>query len=97
MANVKQVHLTARVPYNISEYKEMQPFLAQFSGPAFGLRINYSPGGSQENENGGKTSFFFAEISGAEAVSYKWVDALKEAIEASGGQVISDHMVDLEA
>jgi len=96
MSNVKQVHLTARIPYNIAEYAKMQPFLAQFAGPIFGLQIDYTPGGSQPNENGGKTAFYFAEVFGAEAVSWKWIDAFKEAVTLSGGEVVSDDTIDLE-
>lgn len=98
MANIKQIKITGRLPFNCCEYKELQPFLAQFLMPNIGIKIQwrdfeeYIP-----NQHGGKTKMYDFAIFGEEAVNSNWIAALKGAVvECEGGRIDSVFVKDIE-
>jgi hypothetical protein len=100
VSNVKRVSITGKVPYSCTEHEGMRGFLAAMNAPCFGLRIKYPPFPPTmvgPNEHGGMTAHYNYRIEGDEAVSWKYVDALRAAIVGCGGSIQTDRVVDLEA
>jgi hypothetical protein len=100
MANVKQIEIRGEIPYFCNEDDTMRGFLATLNGPCIGIRISYSdePSRLAPNADGsnGQTAMYRFVISGREAVSYKFVDALLLAITGCGGTVAKSSVRDDE-
>ena len=92
MANIKCVHIHAKVPCDyISKLPDEDVvFLAHWLlTPAVGLRYCYK--GTVEwrpNEHGGQTAIELIEIEGLEAINYRALDRFKEIFQKVGEIVL---------
>lgn len=99
MANVKEVSIRARLPFNwASELtaEEAQVFAAWLLNPVSGLALEQQDLGYEPNASGGKTSIWEASITGHEAIRYPATNVFAEAW-ARIGQLEQNLVVDLEA
>lgn len=96
MANIKQVDIRGRLPFDCAGNEDLSPFLAQMSGPCVGVRITWGDHRMVPNEHGGQTAVYDFHVHGQEAVRWEWIDCLKEAVVAAGGAVTHDGTYDWE-
>lgn len=100
MANVKNVEIVGRVPFNLDEHPGAAKYLATLNRPSLGLRITYGECvgfAAGVNEFGGKTALYEFKVSGREAVGVEWVKALIDAFKRAGGEIDKASVYDLEA
>lgn len=97
MANVKEIVIFGKIPFNCNEHAEMNAILGDLNAPTIGLRINY---GKQSlgppNDHGGRTTFYEYSIEGQEAVSHPYIERMLQAIVDCGGTVEGASVVDIE-
>ena len=98
MSNVKSVNIAGIVPFDLTDYGVMQPFLAGMNSPTINLKIEYSrePVELRPNKHGGQTAMYEFKVTGREAVSYGWVEGFKSAIKEVGGEVRLSKVKDVE-
>lgn len=107
MANIKQVDIEARVPFNwLSEYdspskdtfKEDAAFIAtMLAGPTLGLAYDYEPDGYiPHGDRGGMTAMYKLFIWGQEGLRFETIELLVTTIERMGGTVTKATAADIE-
>lgn len=96
MANIKEVNIIGWMPFNCNETKELQPYLAAFSTPSFGLNISYYEILMVPNENKGKTTFYRFYVDGQEALRNEWLDGFFDALEMAGALQVGGNAWDIE-
>lgn len=105
MSNVKSIRILGIVPFDMGKYadetkvayEKFMPKLAEMNMPAFGLKIQYTSANSRPNNHGGKTTMYYFQIEGHEAVNSKWLQALCDDIKAIGGEISKAIVFDIEA
>jgi len=101
MSNVKRVEIKGKAPYNLHENETLQPMLAFMAGPMSGLKIEWkgfadSVPAPPPNSNGCIVCYNF-ELTGEEAVSYKWLDLFVDTLNGmTGGEVTTNKVRDIE-
>jgi hypothetical protein len=98
MSNVKQVHMTGRVPFDWASglRPDDAAFMASyFLNPVIGLRLSFTEDGYEPNENGGRTAMYRFSVIGTEAIPWKALDRLADVF-ASVGTVEPYEALDLE-
>ena len=99
MANVKAIKIEAEVSWDWAtrlDANEACLFTPISLNPVWGLRVEWKDLGYEPNENGGQTSMYLMRIVGTEAVRSTYLDAMIEAIEKTGGKVLSATEYDLD-
>lgn len=96
MANVKEIVIFGKVPFDCDQHEEMCKVLGQLNAPSTGLRISYGRTSLVPNEHGGKTTMYEFSIEGREAVSMPYVDRVLKAVVDCGGTVEGASVVDVE-
>ena len=97
MANVKMIQISGKLPFNCDQHHGMLRILGQLNAPSSGLKIKWlGNAGYVENSHGGKTTMYHFEISGQEAVSNKWFEAVLQSILDCGGDFKMFSIVDVE-
>jgi|TARA_R110002167_G_scaffold186317_1_gene387355 hypothetical protein len=105
MSNTKEIHIAGTVPYHfLNEMSDPDAArIARMTGPSMGLSIRYSnnsryvPNTEVGGTGIGQTAVYEFEISGIEALPYKYLDALTDSIVAANGTITSNEVYDLEA
>jgi len=96
MANVKEVVIFGKIPFNCDENDEMCRILGKLNAPSQGLKISYGSVTLIPNEHGGQTTMYEYSIEGQEAVSMSYIDRIKAAIRGCGGAVHGGSVFDVE-
>lgn len=96
MANVKEVEIWGFLPFDCYETEELKPYLAVTNTPVFGLSFSWGESRQEPNEKGGETLLFQFLLHGKEAVSFKWIDSFKSAVEKAHGSIVRSKIKDLE-
>lgn len=97
MSNVKSVNIVGDAPWNVFESEKIQPRLAYVAGPTSGLTLEWD-GVSREvkNSRGGYTAFYRFYLTGQDALSWKWFEALVEELKSLGGTFETIEILDIE-
>jgi hypothetical protein len=99
MANVKNIHIGGKLPFDCAKHHDLCRFLGQLNAPTFGLRVTWGDASTHEyrkNAWGGKTCFVPFDIAGEEAVGDDWATRLVAAIVNAGGDVKGASIRDVE-
>lgn len=97
MANVKEIVVFGKLPFNCNDHFEMKAILGDLNAPSIGLRINYGKQSKgPKNEHGGNTTFYEFSIEGQEAVAGAYIDRMLQAIVDCGGVIDGASVVDIE-
>lgn len=99
MANVKDVHMRFRAPFDWTSEADDQDLAwlgAAFLNPSVGLRLSWRFDGYEDNDHGGRTAHYVGLIEGQEAVAYPWLDRLEDVI-ARIGEIVRYEVYDVEA
>lgn len=98
MANVKNITIQGRLPFDCATNDDMCKILGQLNSPTLGIRIHWSGDALEHvpNGHGGKTAMYGFMIRGMEAVSYPFLDHLIKTIKTAGGTVTVAKASDME-
>ncbi len=100
MSNAKQIQIVAELPWAWAETlseEDAARFAGLFLNPVVGVELTQESIGYKPNENGGQTAMYRVTISGREALSCKYLDALVDAIGGvPEGKLIQAQAQDIE-
>lgn len=96
MANVKNIKIIGELPFDCISNVELQPYLAAFNGPCYGLKIQWGQATMFPNEYGGQTATYDFTVSGEEAVHYEWYKYFVGAVKRANGTVSKVFVKDIE-
>lgn len=97
MSNIKKLDIAGTAPFNLHEDDGMAQMLSSFMCPTTNMKLAWTgQAGYVPNEYGGKTAMYNFQVSGSEAVSWKWVDKFCEEIKRVGGTIKHNLTIDIE-
>lgn len=101
MANIKEVHIQATVPFNLFDSDVMPAEDAAFVArlllaPSMGLQYRWEFRALVQNENGGQTSMYTLAIEGREALRFESIKRLVGVFRKVGGILHEARARDIE-
>ena len=98
MANIKQVKIAGKMPFDAGESKELINLIGQLALPTMGIRFNFGDDIAEmkPNQHGGKTAMYNFTVHGEEAVSFDYLDRIVRLVIEAGGQVVDAQARDKE-
>jgi len=96
MANIKDIRVSARIPFHYYQDDELARKFAFMQSPTSGFSVSFAADGYDPNQFGGQTAMYRVSIRGHEAVRYERLESLVAAIWRIGGTINDYEIVDEE-